>query len=1354
MIGEYDGTIRFDTKIDDSNLDSQMASLNGRLKSATEKLRDIMQGPVMAIQMIGAAVQKVKAAVSAMESEWAGQEKAVAILNSTLRATGASAWTSSAQLQAMASKLQDVTGYADDVIISMQGVLLGFKNIKGDNFKEASVQIINMARVMGMDLTSAAQAVGKALDDPINGVDSLSRQGFRFSDSQKEVLKSLVQAGKTAEAQKIILDELATTYGGAAEAANETGAALKDKLQVATSELNEELGHFLTDGLAPFRRELINNVNAIGDFFAKVNSNGSAAETLQKIATGLGAATAAVAAFVLVSKGAAIVDAMTKAIGAMNAALLANPYALAAAGIAALIVAISGYAKAQDEHTDALRRQVEKSGEAKREISDLAGEYQKLYEKVNPTATEQARMAEIAGTLHEKYPTLTQDTIALAAANGTLADETARAAKAQAEKSLAEYTASRNKDLLEAASKMENARRLARGYENNPTTRDKYDRQKADQVYWNAEVLRIEKDLEGAREAFNRIWNPGNSSLTTQPPANGTGGGGSGTTSKAKSQGERLKELDTEYKARIALAEKNGEATAEIEKKWLEERLSLLGDFVVEDAKIGIALEDSLKSSLKDYTEDGSKDLRALGKEIDRTRAKLDAIKEKDSSENDHQDRIAAMKAEADAQREGLKEGTARIEKEQARIDAIESARLEGRARQYSSQLLNPPGEPEGDPVAKAEKERVDAVDAERFAGRARNYSQFLGILADAKEAADKKVIEAGEQAEKERLALAAQAKAETERGIEEGVVAASEAEDAQTAALRAAFEERRATRQYDQEQKLFELEYDKVAYAALYQDLLTLQEAYNDEADEAFLTFDTKQTQKAVEADNARWKAHTLGMVAVQAAIDRLRTAGFKAEAKKYAEEAAASAQARAEEKAAIERGVAEAEVAASEQADAEIAEARRAFEEKRKLRLLEKEEALSTPSVKDETATMEEEYRNKPAPARQAPPGYEDPGESIKVQIFAMSDFGKALADIKTAWDTLDASITADAENWDDVMEPARAMLEDAFASAFETIGEAIVSGKADWAGWGAAALRSLAAVLKSLGYQLVAIAATKALMFDWVGAAIAMAAAAAAFVASGIVDELADQAEATSMYTDALDEENDSLKENRELWTKASNSANAYAAVLAKVKGAVSSFYQDLQTIGADIADILVDGLINGLSDEDFVYAMQEYITKAVIKAAVFTETFMAEVAAIGQAIADGVANGFSADQLQALRDRLAALYLSAAQSADTAAALVESVFASYDVGTLNVKGDQLARLHDTEMVLTPGIAEEARRAGVFIGPSSSLGGIGQDGLIPSTTQIRITSIGNIVLDGRVIGQAAWEHSDQFQRAAYGA
>lgn len=186
---------------------------------------------------VGAIVKFGKESVKAAEQA----NKSFNVLNNTIRVTGATAWTTTDDIVQMSKELADSSNYAVSEIQDMQSVLLGFRNITGETFEQASEAIMDMATVMGMDLKSATQTVGKALDDPIKGLDSLRRQGFQFTDEQKAQLEQLVKNGKQLEAQKIILDELSTTYGGAAKAAQSSFARMRN----ATIELKETLGNQL-----------------------------------------------------------------------------------------------------------------------------------------------------------------------------------------------------------------------------------------------------------------------------------------------------------------------------------------------------------------------------------------------------------------------------------------------------------------------------------------------------------------------------------------------------------------------------------------------------------------------------------------------------------------------------------------------------------------------------------------------------------------------------------------------------------------------------------------------------------------------------------------------------------------------------------------------------------------------------------------------------------------------------------------------------------------------------------------------------------------------------------------------------
>jgi len=235
-----------------------------KLKDTFSTMRDVMQGPVGVMQIAIGVFNKANQVIQKMESDWGAAAEASALLGNVIKTTGANAWTTQAHLEGIAQALQRTTKYGDETIESMQTVLLGFRNITGKEFDQATTSVLDMATVMKMDLTSAAQAVGKALDNPAQGLDSLSRQGFKFTDQEKAMMKAMQEAGNISGAQKIILDELAKTYGGASEAAGALSVNLKERLGNAVNDVSEEMGRATSRNLAPFREYWLKIALAVG----------------------------------------------------------------------------------------------------------------------------------------------------------------------------------------------------------------------------------------------------------------------------------------------------------------------------------------------------------------------------------------------------------------------------------------------------------------------------------------------------------------------------------------------------------------------------------------------------------------------------------------------------------------------------------------------------------------------------------------------------------------------------------------------------------------------------------------------------------------------------------------------------------------------------------------------------------------------------------------------------------------------------------------------------------------------------------------------------------------------------------
>lgn len=223
---------------------STMATLTGSVTSGLSSITSAL-GPV------GAAF----AGAFALHNAFAGarqQIQAEQKLAAVLNATGNAAGLSAQQIAAYASELQNATNFGDELTIGAASILATFKEIKGDTFKQALAVAQDLSVVIGQDLTSSVTQLGKALNDPIHGVTALRRVGVSFTQSQLEQIKTLQESNDILGAQKIILKELESEFGGAAAAVADPWTQFKN----AIGDLGETLAMALLPAVNALSRGL------------------------------------------------------------------------------------------------------------------------------------------------------------------------------------------------------------------------------------------------------------------------------------------------------------------------------------------------------------------------------------------------------------------------------------------------------------------------------------------------------------------------------------------------------------------------------------------------------------------------------------------------------------------------------------------------------------------------------------------------------------------------------------------------------------------------------------------------------------------------------------------------------------------------------------------------------------------------------------------------------------------------------------------------------------------------------------------------------------------------------------------
>ena len=321
------------------------AELNTELSKATKSLSNF-QSKVDSIASQGRKLATIGAGLTAAVTApltlmaknavqlWDVQAKAIAQVEAGIKSTGAAAGFTSKELQDMASALQNNSLFGDeDILQNVTSQLLSFTNVAGEQFEKAQLAALDLATRMGGDLKGAALQLGKALNDPILGVSALARSGVQFSEEQKKVIDTLVETGKVAEAQTIILKELEKQFGGSAEAAAKAGLGPLKQIQNAWGDVLEEFGKIISEFLVP----VVDHIKTVVDWFTNLS------DTTKKIIVVVGGLAAAVGPLLLGLGGLmSALPIIVTGVGALSAAFtfLISPIGLVTAALVGVVVAV------------------------------------------------------------------------------------------------------------------------------------------------------------------------------------------------------------------------------------------------------------------------------------------------------------------------------------------------------------------------------------------------------------------------------------------------------------------------------------------------------------------------------------------------------------------------------------------------------------------------------------------------------------------------------------------------------------------------------------------------------------------------------------------------------------------------------------------------------------------------------------------------------------------------------------------------------------------------------------------------------------------------------------------------------
>jgi len=286
----------------------------------------------------GVAIAGIGAIIHTGFGEVMDASAGTAQLAAGIKSTGNAAGVSVKGLNDLASSIEGYSGQTDDSIVASEKLLLTFTNIKNNGpdkiFDLATAATANMAAKLGGDASEAAIQLGKALNDPVKGVSALSRVGVSFTEGQKKSIKAMVEHGDQAGAQKIILKELETEFGGAAKAFGDSGPG-----QIAKSKRAfEGLSQTLVEGAMPAIGKISDKIKtdvipAMKNFATEFTNGTGAGGTFKNVLNDVGAVIGTTATAIggivgwlkdhngVVKAAAVVVGVLTVAVQAHNLAL-------------------------------------------------------------------------------------------------------------------------------------------------------------------------------------------------------------------------------------------------------------------------------------------------------------------------------------------------------------------------------------------------------------------------------------------------------------------------------------------------------------------------------------------------------------------------------------------------------------------------------------------------------------------------------------------------------------------------------------------------------------------------------------------------------------------------------------------------------------------------------------------------------------------------------------------------------------------------------------------------------------------------------------------------------------------------
>jgi hypothetical protein len=241
-------------KSETTGLKNSMAGMSSGASKGFASMGSAMKSVAKGTAVVAAAVAAAGAAIGALTYKLILSGEAANSADARVRNIAKSMGLFGDQSDAVAERLNNLadkielqTGVDGNAIQLTQAKLLTFKELAntadelGGNFDRATQAAVDMAAAGFGAAEQNAVQLGKALNDPVNGLAALRRSGITFTEDEKAKIKTLAESNRMHEAQALVLAAIEKQVGGTAAATADASVQIKAALNQGFEEVGKPL---------------------------------------------------------------------------------------------------------------------------------------------------------------------------------------------------------------------------------------------------------------------------------------------------------------------------------------------------------------------------------------------------------------------------------------------------------------------------------------------------------------------------------------------------------------------------------------------------------------------------------------------------------------------------------------------------------------------------------------------------------------------------------------------------------------------------------------------------------------------------------------------------------------------------------------------------------------------------------------------------------------------------------------------------------------------------------------------------------------------------------------------------------